>query len=732
MLSELQGQLDRITYTNAETGYTVARINLLDSGKPVIVVGNFIAPTPGEMLALRGEWSNHPKYGDQFKVAESRTLVPATTDGIRKYLGSGLIKGIGKSTAARIVDRFGQNTLEIIENDIEKLTRVKGIGPRTVDKIKTAWVAQRQIRDVMIFLQGHGVGPGFAARIFARYGNDSIAVVQNNPYQLATDIAGIGFKIADKIASQTGFPKDDPRRALAGLLYLLDRFAEQGHVYYPRAGLSERACEMLGTGQEVVAAAETAACGSGKIVVEMTAADKPVYLSRLFRSENQVARQLTRLLQAPADSRVPDPDKALVWVQGQLALRLAPEQQTALSGVMQNKVMVMTGGPGTGKTTIIKAVLQIFSRSGTRTLLAAPTGRAAKRMQEATRGQAMTIHRLLEFSFQAGGFQKNRDNPLACDLLIIDEASMLDTVLAGHLLEAVPDGAALLLVGDVNQLPSVGPGNVLNDIIESGPVHVVVLSEIFRQARSSRIVVNAHRINKGQMPTDNSPEALTDFYFIEKHDPQVALETILELVSGRIPSRFNYDPLNDIQVLTPMHKGIAGAANLNRELQKRLNPGAAGVARGDLQYCVNDKVMQIKNNYDKDVFNGDIGIIARIDAPAETLHIRFDEREVGYGFGELDEIVLAYAISVHKSQGSEYPVVVMPVLTQHYILLQRNLIYTAITRARKLVVLVGTRKALAIGVGNNKVERRFSRLQQRLRVLAVDRTVSDARSVSSP
>ncbi len=717
MLSELKGQLERITYTNIENGYTVASIALLESGQPVTVVGNFIAPTPGEMLALRGEWISHPKYGDQFRVSESRTLVPATTEGIRKYLGSGMIKGIGKSMAARIVDRFGKKTLDVIDKDIEKLTRIKGIGPKTIEKIKTAWVAQRQIRDVMIFLQGHGVGPGFAAKIFARYGNDSIAVVQNNPYRLATDITGIGFQIADKIARQTGFPVDSPQRAVAGLLYLLGCFAKEGHVYYPRELLIERCREMLGTEQAVVVAAVTAASDSGRIIVEDVDAGKPVFLSRLFRCENQAALQLAKLTRVPAVNRVQNPDKMITWVQNHLTIRLARNQKEALVCALRNKVMVITGGPGTGKTTIINAVLKIYFRLKARALLAAPTGRAAKRMQAATGYPAMTIHRLLEFSFKAGGFQRNRDNPLDCNLLIIDEASMIDTVLASHLLEAIPAEAVIIMVGDVNQLPSVGPGNVLNDIIGSGVVPVVKLSEIFRQARSSRIVVNAHRVNNGQMPERTLEGADSDFYFIEKSDPQLTLDTILELVEKRIPGHFNVDPLNDIQVLTPMHKGIVGAGNLNRELQRRLNPGAAGVEKSDLKYCLHDKVMQIRNNYDKDVFNGDIGIITHINENDDTLRISFDGREIEYGFAELDEIVLAYAVSVHKAQGSEYPVVVMPVLTQHYILLQRNLIYTAITRARKLVVLVGTRKALAIGIQNNKIKSRFSRLKYRLQKL---------------
>jgi exodeoxyribonuclease V alpha subunit len=713
MISELQGQLDRITYTNAENGYTVARVTPLDGGRPVTVVGTFIAPTPGEMLALRGEWHNHPKYGDQFRVVESRTLVPATTAGIRKYLGSGLIKGIGKRTAARIVARFGDQTLEIIENDSEKLTRIKGIGVRTVEKIKTAWIAQRQIRDVMIFLQGHGVGPGFAARIFARYGNDAIAVVQNNPYRLATDIKGIGFKVADKIAGQIGFPREDPRRASAGLAYLLDRFAEEGHVYYPRQLLVARACELLGIGPAVVTVALKAAVADGRLVVEAND-DQPVYLSRLYRCEVRAAKHLAALVATPAAHTVRAPEKAIAWVQDRLTLQLAHRQAQALMGALRHKVMIITGGPGTGKTTIIKAVLQIYARLKTRALLAAPTGRAAKRMQEATGFPAMTIHRLLEFSFKGGGFQRHPDHPLDCDLLIIDETSMLDTVLARHLLAAVPVHAMVIMVGDINQLPSVGPGNVLTDMIASGVVPVVELDEIFRQARSSRIVVNAHRVNQGRLPEANPDQRDSDFYFIEKEDPQQVLETIVGLVARRIPGHFNVDPGSDIQVLTPMHKGIAGAENLNRELQQRLNPGAEGVSRGELQFCVNDKVMQIRNNYDKDVYNGDIGIITRIDAAAEMLTINFDERAVDYFFNELDEVVLAYAVSVHKSQGSEYPVVVMPVVTQHYILLQRNLIYTAITRARKLVVLVGTRKALAIGVKNNRVENRYSRLQARL------------------
>ncbi len=714
MLSELQGQLEKITYTNPENGYTVATITLPETGKPVTVVGHFMAPTPGEMLVLRGEWINHPRYGDQFKVASSRALVPATTQGIRNYLGSGMIKGIGKSTAARIVDRFGKKTLDVIEKDINQLTRVRGIGPKTVARIQTAWIAQRQVRDVMVFLQGHGVGPGFAAKIFARYGNDAIAVVQNNPYRLAAEIHGIGFRIADKIARQIGFAADSPQRAEAGLLYALGRLADEGHVCYPRALLIPRCCELLGAGPAVVARALHTAAKAGQIVVEQADAEQPVFLSGLFKCEQETARHLLALIAAPAVRRVAAPEKALGWVTSQSAIQLARQQEMALLGAMRSKVMVITGGPGTGKTTIIKALLQVFDQLRTRSLLAAPTGRAAKRMQAATGHPAVTIHRLLEYSFKAGGFQKNQDNPLDCGLIIIDEASMLDTTLSRHLIAAIPAGAVFILVGDVNQLPSVGPGNVLSDIMGSGAAPVVELTEIFRQARSSRIVVNAHRINQGEMPVTTPRAEASDFYFIEKDDPRQALATVLELVSQRIPNHFGFDPRNDIQVLSPMHKGVVGAGNLNRELQQILNPGAAGVTRGELQYGLNDKVMQIRNNYDKDVFNGDIGIITRIDVNDNSLGIVFDGREVEYGFAELDEIVLAYAISVHKAQGSEYPVVVMPVLTQHYILLQRNLIYTAVTRARQLVVLVGTRKALAMGINNNKIAGRYSRLKSRL------------------
>jgi exodeoxyribonuclease V alpha subunit len=590
----------------------------------------------------------------------------------------------------------------------------------------------------MIFLQSHGVGSGYAAKIFKKYGSRSIAVVNENPYRLATDIYGIGFLSADKIAQRIGFEKDAPLRVAAGILYVLQRLAEDGHVYYPYESLLDRCREILDVGREVIVTALGTLAIDQLVVIEDLNTNiqefkenhKAVYLAHYHRCETGIAKRLKRLVQTPRSIRSIDSARAVEWVQNQLSIRLARNQTKAVQQAFESKVLVITGGPGTGKTTIINAILKILSKIDTgplpaestaiiraRTMLAAPTGRAAKRMTEATAHGARTIHRLLEYSFQKGGFQRNEDKPLECDVLIVDEASMIDTVLMHHLLGAIPPFASVILVGDINQLPSVGAGNVLNDIIESGAVPVVALHEIFRQAKTSRIITNAHKINSGILPFIEQNAAfdpVNDFYFIENDDPEKVLEIILELTQKRIPQRFGYRASDDIQILTPMHKGLVGASNLNDQLQAALNPGEGGVVRGERSYRVNDKVMQIRNNYDKDVFNGDIGRITAIQHNDHEVSISFDGRAVVYDFSELDEIVLAYAISVHKSQGSEYPVVVLPILTQHFVLLQRNLIYTAVTRGRNLVVMVGSRKALAIGVNNNKTQQRFTRLRYRL------------------
>lgn len=727
MLNNLTGQIERITYSNEENGFTIARVKVPGRRDLVTVVGNLMSPMPGEIIKMQGEWTTHPKYGEQFKLVSYKTSVPATVYGIQRYLGSGLIKGIGPVMAGRIVKKFGKNSLDIIENEIEKLAQVDGIGKKRIEMIRTAWDEQKEIRDVMLFLQTHGVSSGYATKIFKQYGNQSIAVVQENPYRLAADIFGIGFVIADGIAEKLGFSKNSTLRAEAGIQYVLHKMADEGHVYYPYELLLEKCREILQVDREVVAKAIGRVAVDKKIIIEdlndkieeFRENNKAVYLKKYYVCETSIAFRLKILIGAPKSFRNIDLDRAVEWVQKQLSITLAEKQLEALRCSVENKVVVITGGPGTGKTTIINAIIKIFSRLKLKIMLAAPTGRAAKRMSETTGHEARTIHRLLEFSFQKGGFQKNEKKPLDCDLLIVDEASMIDTILMHHMLKAVPPKATFILVGDVNQLPSVGAGSILNDIIESGSVSVVKLNEIFRQAKGSRIIVNAHKINDGIIPSFKTPDPsdrANDFYFIQQEDPEKVLEIILELTRERIPRRFNFDPVEDIQVLTPMHRGVAGAGNLNKKLQEALNPGENIIIRGDRGFRVNDKVMQIKNNYDKEVFNGDIGKITKIIADEQALVISFDGREVVYEFADLDEIVLAYAVSVHKSQGSEYPAVVIPILIQHYMLLQRNLIYTAVTRGRRLVVMVGTRKALAIGINNNKTQKRYTYLRHRLRI----------------
>jgi len=725
MPTTLSGQVEKITFTNEENGFTIARVKVPERHELVTVVGTLMAPMPGEILEMRGEWSDHPKFGRQFKVIEYRTRVPATVYGIRKYLGSGMIKGLGPVMAGRIVDRFGQKTLDIIETDIQRLLEVEGIGKKRIDMIAKAWDAQSEIRDVMLFLQGHGVSSGYAAKIFKHYGSQSISVVKQNPYRLASDIFGIGFLTADQIAGKLGFEKDSRLRVEAGILYVLHQLCDEGHVYFPYEPLVSKSCDILGVNREPVLRALGKLALDQTIVIEDVneTADtfkqniKAVYLTRFHLCETGIARRLTTLVHATKAIRDIDSDKAIDWVQRRLSITLAENQMKAVVWAIENKVLVITGGPGTGKTTIINAVLKIYARLKSGILLAAPTGRAAKRMSEATGFEAKTIHRLLEYSLQKGGFQRHEDKPLECDVLIIDEASMIDTLLMYHLLKAVPPMATFILVGDVNQLPSVGAGNVLNDIIASAVVPVVTLDKIFRQAKTSQIVVNAHKINQGRVPSVSANQATdpqNDFYFIEQEDPEKVLEIILELSKNRIPQRFGFDPVDEIQVLTPMHRGVVGAGNLNHQLQAVLNPGEGGITRGDRTYRVNDKVMQIRNNYDKDVFNGDIGRITAIAWESREVLISIDGRAVVYDFSDLDEIVPAYAVSVHKSQGSEYPAVIIPIVTQHYILLQRNLIYTAVTRGKELVVIVGSRKAMTIGVNNNKTRQRYTRLCHRL------------------
>lgn len=722
MVTEIKGQVERITYRNEDNSFTIAKMKVGGRHDLVTVVGNLLSVSPGEVLKLKGEWHNHPKFGEQFKISSYESVVPATVKGIERYLGSGLIKGIGPVMAKRLVDKFALETLTVIESDIKRLHEVEGIGEKRIEMIKKAWDDQKEIREVMLFLQGHEVSPAYGAKIYKQYGKESIKVVQKNPYRLATDIFGIGFITADKIAEKLGISKESQIRAEAGILYVLHQLSEDGHVYYPYEPLVEECRKILGLEREIIVKAFGTIAEDKKIIIEdlnteeFKENNKAVYLAKFHVCEVGAASKLKTLMQFPKQLRAFNRDKALEWVQGELKIQLAENQIRAVKEALEKKVMVVTGGPGTGKTTIINSIIRIYKRLGQKVLLAAPTGRAAKRMQEATGHEAKTIHRLLEFSPKEGKFKRDEDNPLGADLIVIDEGSMVDTILMYQFLRAVPKEATLIFVGDVDQLPSVGAGNVLKDTIDSGSIPTVRLTDIFRQAKESMIIVNAHRVNSGEMPVvEHHGSHPQDFFFFQIEEPEKALEKIIELCREKIPQRFGYRPIEDIQVLTPMHRGVVGASNLNTELQKSLNPSTDELVRGGKTLKVGDKVMQIRNNYDKEVFNGDIGRVTMIDREEQEVVVNYDGRAVPYEYPDLDEIVLAYAVSVHKSQGSEYPVVVIPILTLHYMLLQRNLLYTGITRGKKMVVLVGTKKAVAIAIKNNKPQMRHTRLMERLR-----------------
>lgn len=724
MPERIKGLVERITYSSEEDGYYVLKVKVPGRRELVTVTGNFASVTPGEVLSMEGAWGSHARFGEQFKVEKYETEAPSTVIGIRKYLGSGLIRGIGRKMADRIVDRFGADTLDVIEREPERLKEVDGIGSYRLEQICKAWEDQKDIREVMVFLRSHGVSAAYATRIFKHYGGNSLEIVSENPYRLAMDVTGIGFLTADRVAQSLGFAVDSPLRAEAGILHVLYESSEDGHVCAPCEWLLDRCNELLEIPSEVLKGALGRLVSDQRVVKESLppeiAADfggsQAVYLRGYHIAETQVAQRLTYLQGfKPLQMKV-DPDAAVGWLKEKLPFKMAPQQEEAVKRSVTDKMLVITGGPGTGKTTLVRAILAIYRRMNARVSLAAPTGRAAKRLNETTGHPAATLHRLLEYSPQVGGFLRNEMKPLSADLIIVDEASMLDILLMHHLLKAVPGHASLVLVGDSDQLPSVGPGNVLRDIIDSERFPVVRLNQIFRQAGQSRIVINAHLVQQGKFPlmrTEN--EGLQDFYFIEKDDPEEVSRIILKLCSERIPARFGFDPVEDIQVLSPMHKGIIGAQKLNASLQAALNPQTQSIQRGDRFFKLNDKVMQIRNNYDKDVFNGDLGRIRKINIEDQEIQVEIDGRLVAYDFSELDELALAYAVSIHKAQGSEYPAVVFPLLTQHFMMLQRNLLYTAITRARKLVVIVGSKRALAIAIRNNEVHRRFTLLKERLR-----------------
>jgi exodeoxyribonuclease V alpha subunit len=718
-MSIIHGLLEKISFHNEENDFVVAKLREKDKRELTTIVGNLSGINPGESLKLTGNWVHNKKFGEQFQVETFEVTIPATLLGIQKYLASGLIKGIGPIMSERIVEKFGLHTLEVIEKKPERLSEVEGIGPKRISVIKKTWEEQKEIKEIMIFLQGHGVSASYSAKIYKQYGNQSIEMVKENPYRLTHDIYGTGFITADKIAQNLGIDRNSLVRAKAGLLYVLNQLTEEGHVYYPENQLIHKAREILHVDEEIIFQALRELSKEKELFLEDLDPEgnlRAVFLAPFYVAETGVAQRLMNLKESPSNIRPIHPERAIEWVQQRLGIELAQRQEEAVLLAAASKVLIITGGPGTGKTTIITAILRIFQQLKLRVLLAAPTGRAAKRMNEATGWEAKTIHRLLEYSPHKGGFKKDQNDPLEADVVIIDETSMVDTVLMYHLLKAIPSHAHLILVGDVDQLPSVGAGNVLKDIIRSGRFTVVTLTEIFRQAQESMIVVNAHKVNQGEFPVikeiDKPEEA--DFRFIEEEDPEKILQKILDLCSVRMPGQYGFHPLREIQVLAPMHKGTIGVANLNIELQKRLNPGQSGITRGAWNFKLGDKVMQIVNNYDKEVFNGDIGWISKIDPEEKEVVIDFDGRPVPYDYSDLDEIVLAYAVSVHKSQGSEYPVVILPVVTQHYLLLQRNLIYTGITRAKKRVVLIGTKKALAIAIRNNRPQRRYTLLSERL------------------
>ncbi|MGQ9652804.1 MAG: SF1B family DNA helicase RecD2 [Thermodesulfobacteriota bacterium] len=710
----IEGTLDKVVYQAEEDGYVVARLSLVPDGEEVTAVGRFAA-IQGTQMRLRGAWVMNPKYGRQFQVEEAEIRPPTTLAGIVHYLSSGLIPGIGPIMAKRIVEHFGGETLEVMGKDPERLMEVPGIGPSRIEGIRKAWGRHEGIREVMVFLQGHGVSPGFAHRIFKVYGPQTIARVLQDPYRLTSDVFGIGFKKADGIAKSIGLAPTSMARCRAGLLYTLQTQAEDGHVYLPRGELLEKAGELLGVEQPILEEALDRCVQAGELVLETGGVEEQAYLKWLHDAEVGISLRLASIRRTPTrlSPRAIHPEDLRSTSDG---ISLNQGQRDILHKALQEKVLVVTGGPGTGKTTAMRALLRVLTRAGAKVALGAPTGRAARRLSEATGCEAKTIHRLLEFQPKQRLFLRNQQRPLTADVVLIDEASMVDTPLMYHLAAAIPKTSSLVLVGDVDQLPSVGPGNVLKDVISSGIAEVVTLREVFRQSARSGIVANAHRVNQGEPPLweRGDRDELSDFYFISQSDPERIQETILELCSERIPKRFGLDPKEEIQVLSPMHRGPLGTEELNRLLHERLNPCRGGIIHGLRRFAEGDKVMQIRNNYDKEVFNGDIGIVSRVDRTDGKVWVRFDGQHVPYLLGELDELVLAYAISVHKSQGSEYPAVIMPLVTQHYLMLQRNLLYTAITRARRLVVIVGSYKALAIAVKNEQIRHRYTGLRARL------------------
>ncbi|RLE11040.1 ATP-dependent RecD-like DNA helicase [Candidatus Aerophobetes bacterium] len=719
-MQTIKATLEKIVYYNEENNYLVARCSFCEPQKgSFTIVGNLNNPTPGVVLEIQGEWSFHPKYGKQFKIQSYTRIPPTTPRGIEKYLGSGIIEKIGPGMAARIVKHFGQQTLNIIEKNPDKLEEVEGIGPRRKESIISALEKQKKTKEVMLYLYSLGIGSSTANKIYNTYKDEAPQKIQENPYRLIEDIFGIGFKTADSIARDIGIEKESPLRIKAGIHHILLQSTEKGHTFLPYFELKEKVAKLLEVEEKLVENAITSLRQRKEVIVE----DESIYHPKFYLAEIEVAKKLRGLINSGNKTLPLKWENMVNWLEKSQGIKLSPDQKMAIKKAITDKVMVLTGGPGTGKTTTVKSIVHLFEQLGLKVLLAAPTGRAAKRLSEATEKQASTIHRLLGF-VPGQGFTKNEKNKLRADVVIVDEVSMIDLLLMNALLKALPLSCRLILVGDADQLPAIGAGNVLQDIIRSMAVSVVRLEEIFRQAKTSLIVVNAHRINKGEFPylprweiadkyTDKK-----DFYFLNELDSTKAEQIIVNLCCREIPEKFGFDPFKDIQIISPLYRGYAGVNRLNSILQKILNPERTFLSRGQIVFKIGDKVMQLKNNYEKEVFNGDIGKIVRVNKKDEVIEVEFPEKRVIYQGQDINQITLAYAISVHKSQGTEYPVILMPLFTSHYLMLQRNLLYTALTRAKRLAIIVGEKKALAIAIRNDKMARRYTKLKQRIASIA--------------
>jgi exodeoxyribonuclease V alpha subunit len=714
-VEEIFGYIENIVF--AGDGFTVARLKEPRKQELTSIIGALPSLQPGETVRCIGEWKHHPSFGRQFQVQEFESKEPSDLLGIQKYLESGLIKGIGPAYAERIVQCFGIDTLKIIDSSPHRLKEVPGIGPKRIETIQECWHQQKGIREVMIFLKSHGVTTGFAQKIYKAYGEESIEKVKQDPFALARDIGGIGFKIADQIAQKIGIPASSATRVQAGIEHLLWELSNDGHTCFPETELKVQAAGMLQLGEDLVQENINASVRNGGLIRDR----EMIWLKPFYHAEVGISRELRRLQTAPCNLRHVQVEKALHWVEEQLKLEFAPEQKTAIAQSIQEKFHIITGGPGTGKSTITRAILRISEKLTSQILMAAPTGRAAKRMTEITGKKASTIHSMLEMDFANGGFKRNKENPLKCDLLIIDEASMIDTLLFYQLLKAIPSTSRVVLIGDIDQLPSVGAGNVLKDLLASETIGFTRLTQIYRQAAHSKIVTNAHRINRGEFPEFMGG---SDFKFVENESQEEIVATIIDLVTKRLPEKFRFHKLEDIQVLSPMKRGLIGCENLNVVLQKELNPSLAPLCRMGKTFHVGDKVMQIRNDYDKLVFNGDVGIILSIDLSSQMVAVRFEDRRVEYAFLDIDDLVLAYAVSIHKYQGSECPCIIIPLHMSHFKMLHRNLLYTGVTRGKKLVILVGTKQAISMAVRNDEVKKRFTGLTETLKNTSLTKTIS--------